>query len=338
MSGFAGIHVAVRADRPGEGWWIEDVLPTDLDDVIAETVFEGFVRRGRASAPTHLRFAVDSGRGALRVEAWDEATGARSHRDFSPRSLEHVVLRAVERALAPAGDEEGEGEAQKAFHYEVRQRIDARTDHVLPARPPLPPTVVAPLAPLLDAADTAGRGARAEFPVFYTDSALATAESCARLGSAFDPPVETGALLAATLCSAAETGEFFAVVHDAFDAVDAESSAFALEFTARTWSRFRQDLARLRAARPHARCIGQAHGHNWRPEADDPSVSSVFASTADAKWSRVVFQHQPYRLCHVFGTTADGERDQCLYGLRDGRLRPRQFHVISDATAEETIG
>ncbi len=50
-------------------------------------------------------------------------------------------------------------------------------------------------------------------------------------------------------------------------------------------------------------------------------------------WTRAVFPHEPYALCHIFGLTARHMRPNpdevdTLYSIRDGRLLQRGYHII----------
>ena len=54
----------------------------------------------------------------------------------------------------------------------------------------------------------------------------------------------------------------------------------------------------------------------------------------DWNWTRAVFRRQPWQLCHIFGLNARHERDQGLFGLRDGRLLERGYHVLEDFDPE----
>ncbi len=101
---------------------------------------------------------------------------------------------------------------------------------------------------------------------------------------------------------------------------------------------------KARQARPATRAhriLGQCHGHNFLPAGGAPpcehcptakvcSRTSVFVSPDDRLWSRAVFSRQPWQLCHIFGLNARGEGVGSLFGLRDGQLLERGFHVIPE--------
>jgi len=199
-----------------------------------------------------------------------------------------------------------------------------------------------PLRPLLKQATAVNLLDDAVFPVFYTAEAFACAERCARKGSSAHPPVETGAVLVGPLCSCPETGEFFCVVSDVLEVMEAEESTFALSYSNRSWGRIQRVMNAKQAACPERaeRILGQCHGHNFvpndgkicdlclkRPTCD---MTNVFVSPDDQTWTRAVFARQPWQLCHIFGLSARADRINGLYGLQDGRLQARGFFILPD--------
>ena len=91
--------------------------------------------------------------------------------------------------------------------------------------------------------------------------------------------------------------------------------------------------------------VGQCHGHNFIPGGGAPPCevcprlpvcgrSSVFVSADDVTWARSVFRRQPWHVSHIFGLNARQEKVQGLFGLRDGRLLERGFHVIPEFDRE----
>ena len=59
----------------------------------------------------------------------------------------------------------------------------------------------------------------------------------------------------------------------------------------------------------------------------------MFVSQEDLNWTRAVFSGQPFALSHIHGLSArhmrpDPDEVEGLFGLRDGRLLPRAYHVI----------
>ena len=86
--------------------------------------------------------------------------------------------------------------------------------------------------------------------------------------------------------------------------------------------------------------VGQAHGHNWLPnngeicanclKLETCASSSVFASLDDRVWTSAVHSREPFALCEIFGRTARGDLVHKMYGLLDGRLQERPFHLVPD--------
>jgi hypothetical protein len=115
-----------------------------------------------------------------------------------------------------------------------------------------------------------------------------------------------------------------------------------------TWARIHavMNAKRRIPARSADRILGQTHGHNFKPHSgkvaceDCPKVeacdlSSAFLSTTDLTWCRAVFSGQPWQVSHVFGLSARGEREGTFYGLYEGRLQPRGYHVIPEFEPSE---
>jgi hypothetical protein len=185
------------------------------------------------------------------------------------------------------------------------------------------------------------------FAVFYTKDAFAKAKRFARQGARSNPPIETGAVLVGWLCACPDTNEFFAVVADAWEVQDAEQTEFALGYTGKSWMRIQTVLRARQAATPGCgfRLLGQTHGHNFLPNNGRTceacpqrpvcSLSNVFVSPDDQKWSRAVFAKQPWALCHIFGLTARGDPVQGLFTLNDAQLQPRGFFLLDDFHPEQ---
>jgi hypothetical protein len=184
--------------------------------------------------------------------------------------------------------------------------------------------------------------------VLFTESAWAAAERASRRGGDADPPVESGAVLAGTLCSCPESGEMFCIVTDAFEATDAQAQPFSLAFTGRTWAAIAAVLAarRRQPDAPPLRLLGSAHGHNFLPAGGAPPCaacasapvctrSSAVLSPEDESWTESVFHGQPWQLALVFGLTARSDRVAALYGLHGGRLRRRGLHLLPDAALHD---
>ena len=184
--------------------------------------------------------------------------------------------------------------------------------------------------------------------VFYTRAARTSAERLSRMGAKRTPAVESGAALIGTLCMCPGTGDMFIVVTHALEVFDAESTAFSLEYSARSWQHI-QTVIETMHQQPETstlRLLGQAHGHNFMPADGAPPCgicakapvcgrTSVFVSTEDLTWTRAVFSRLPYALSHIYGLSArhlrpDPDEVESLYGLRDGRLLPRAYHVLDE--------
>jgi len=179
------------------------------------------------------------------------------------------------------------------------------------------------------------------YPVFYTAEAFEKAEKYSRKGSEDDPSVESGAVLVGPVCSCPDSGELFSVVCDVIEINDVQQNKFSLSYTSRTWQRL-QAVMRARQANPETqahRILGQAHGHNFLPSHDKELCSecskrdvcnytSVFVSQSDQLWSRAVFAHQPWQLCHIFGHDVKGNAVNSLFGQKDCRLLKRDYYII----------
>jgi hypothetical protein len=186
--------------------------------------------------------------------------------------------------------------------------------------------------------------------VFYTTSAFAKAEGCARKGASSQPPVESGGVLVGSLC-ASPCGEFFVVITDVIEALHARQGGYSLEFSDRTWNQIQEALTHRQRAYPASGCriLGNCHGHNFLPnlaQENDPNscpscdkrefcpLTSLFVSKDDQAWSNAVFARQPWQLMHIFGVSAQAQPVHRLYGLREGRLQPRGFHLLPDSAVE----
>lgn len=353
------LEVALRLEPDGPEVGREPVTDTDLMDVRGEVWLEGFLSRGRQDVPfddVDLRLEPIFSReglsctGYIAMVANPDLTDL--HRRFSPRSLEHVATRAAERLVV-----EGLRRPDAPYYYEIkaaREPANPAVD-VTGWRPSAPFTtethveplslLSTPIAPLRQQArpvdspgDDDGR-----CRVFYTEAALAQAEKVARKGAACHPPVETGGVLVGPLCVCPDTGDLFMVVREIIEAADAEQTKFSLNYSGKTWAGI-QTVIRARHRHPATcadRILGQAHGHNFVPfDGAEPCEacptlavcgrSSVFVSWDDLTWNRAVFRRQPWSLCHIFGLNARQEEVHGLFGLRDGRLLQRGFHVIPE--------
>jgi hypothetical protein len=353
MPASATLAVVLRADEGGPELTREAVTDADLLDAQSELWLAGCLRQGRPNVALDdltIRVLPLAGRGGPRclgfaLEA-DGVGGDAPRLEFGVHALGHVASRAARRLL-----ESGALKTGDTYYYEVHAaarpslRAAAASGVAgmkLSARsaPPVFEEVVLP--PLLERARTVGELDERNCPVFYTEEALARAERLARKGTESQPPIETGAVLIGPLCSCPRTGEFFAVVCEALEVRDAEEREFSLTYSGKSWARI-QAVMKARQTQPATRAhriLGQCHGHNFLPAGGAPpceqcatakvcSRTSVFVSSDDRLWSRAVFSRQPWQLCHIFGLNARGEGVGSLFGLRDGQLLERGFHVIS---------
>lgn len=351
------LSIAMRLARDSAELAREPVVPDDLIDVISETWLEDILRKGRTSV-TLEDFEVrvsptwSDHHGACTGYALEGQDRVRSTsaRRFSVSSLDWVAARAAERLIA-----QGALHPRDVYYYELLAEqstsdagANAGNRHATMRTRPLTPIEVE-LAPLLRRATPIGPTIEhaGPFEVFYTAAALADAERCARLGVQVHPPVETGGVLVGFLCTCPASGDFFAVVVEVLEAQEADQTEFSLAYSSQTWARIQvvMDTRQQHRKTRGMRILGQCHGHNFIPGDGVPpcevcdrvpvcSRSSVFVSRDDWNWNRAVFRRQPWQLCHIFGLNARREQVQGLFGLRDGRLLERGFHVLPDFDLE----
>lgn len=181
-----------------------------------------------------------------------------------------------------------------------------------------------------------------EFPVFYTQEAFKMSESFARRGGDCQPPVETGGVLLGSLAACPDSGEMAAIITDVIEVQDADQTTFSLSYSGQSWRRIQAILTARQAAFPEqaSRLLGQTHGHSFRPGTGGVcdecpkrpvcNLTSVFVSGDDRMWHGAVFTRQPWALCHIFGLSARDDHVHQLYGLKDGRLQPRGYHLLPD--------
>jgi len=350
----AAFTVVLRAESDGAELGREPVTREDLGEVFSEAWREGCLRQGRpdlaledADIQLFPLFDDDSRARCVGFELLVRALDGRTTRcPFSLLALEPVAERLIERLRAAAS---------LSGHTKVRYEVWPTPGRVAApaAQRGEQPSIAAvkkatlaylqiPLRPLLDRSRQVNAPHEGVFPVFYTEQTLARTETCARRGDRQHPPVETGAVLLGSLCSCPETGEFFCIITDALAVEDADQSVFALAYSGRSWQRIRAVLKAKQASQPGRadRLLGQAHGHNYRPNDGNVceqchslptcNLTNIFASQDDHLWSRAVFVRQPWQLCHIFGWSARGDRHHGLFTLQGGRLRDRGFHVLPD--------
>jgi hypothetical protein len=355
-AGEPSLTVFLRRGRDGPILGCETATAADLDPARSEIWLHTFLRRGFPQVPMG---AVNARLAPIPLEdgsTWcagfsltaSDPRGQPVRAVFSINALKDVARRIRDRVGGSerAGDDDGETED---FYFEVQATVGAGLPaEALPTSFTVIPRGTAlayetvPIAELLADAKPVGEIDRAAaYPVFYTTEAFARAERCAREGGRRHPAAETGAVLVGPLCSCPESGEFFAVVCDVFELLEADQTAYSLSFSSATWGRLERVL-RARRSNPETRAhriLGQCHGHVFAPSGHDGrcdscekretcSMTNVFASSSDEVWSRAVFSGKPWGLCHIFGRTAAGEPVQSLFGLQDGRLLPRGFYLI----------
>lgn len=357
------LELEIRLDENGPAVARERVRPEDLDEPTSELWREACLRRGLWDTPPESVVArVEPIAAPADLSRWCgyrlvlERGVPRSARGraltFTVRSLDRVARRTVLRLVTS-----GVVRATDLYYYEIRarrepvapprgaERGDAPFDMTTSSRPLSP--LELPIAPVRATSTVPMTGMRPAgatenpFPVFYTRAAHRRAERVARRGQWAHPPVETGGVLVGPVGACPETGELYAVVTDVIEAESADESERSLSYSARTWQRIQAVVRGVRSREGCAsyRVLGQVHGHNFVPADGAPPCehcasqahctrTSVFVSGADQAWSDAVFCRQPWTLCHIFGLNARHESVQALFGLDDGRLLPRPFHVI----------
>jgi len=334
----------------------EPVTEADLLEILSEAWLEAVLRKGRPDVPfgeaqfecTPIFKKSAAGRIAgVAVNTFSPGRSEPHRSEFTLSALGQAAERAAQRL-----QRQGVLKLGDTYTYEITASrkpsaiapaSEAVQEFTITANHPPLHHVTVPLAPLLAKARTVGSVDDRMCHVFFTVEALERTEKFARKGAAQNPPVETGAILIGNLCSCPETGEFFVVVVDALEVQDAEQTKFTLSYSGKSWSRI-QAVLKARQAQPATRAqrmVGQAHGHNFLPADGAPPCelcskvsvctrTSVFVSSDDRDWSRAVFARQPWQLCHIFGLNARRENVQALYGLRDGRLQERGYHVLPE--------
>jgi hypothetical protein len=346
------LSVQIRADGDGPVLAREPVERSDFAEMVSEAWRETCLRHGQpdatlAGTPMRLEPAFEPGSGRCCTSFRMEVTrpdGQVKHHDFTNRGLRHVADRAVDSLVAANVLKLGQ-----SYVFEVERSCEP--GHPVPAAglamrvsvrtPPLAHLNMS-LVSLVKRATPMALPDGGAFPVFYTQSAFAKAEACARRGAQCDPPVESGGVLFGSLVACPESGEYGAVVHDVIEVEEAEETRLSLSYSSRSWMRVEAIQKARQAACPGRaeRIIGQCHGHSFLPHAGQVcaecskraacSLTSVYVSQADETWHRAVFARQPFALCHIFGLTARAEPVHSLFGLSDGRLQARGFYVLPD--------
>ena len=330
----------------------ESVRLADLSEVASETWRDSCLRKGHPEIPLseaamRLSLVRESEAGGRNIGFKVELSlpaGQTSARLFTIHSIRHVAERAVgplvEREILRSGE-------NYFFDVIAGDESPATTSKPLTEIPihlsvrskPLA-YLTLPLRPLLERATPVALLDDEALPVFYTESAFAKAESCARRGIASG--VETGGALFGSLAACPESGEFFAIVDDVIEIEDAEEKKFSLAYSSQSWQRLQAIQHARQIAFPARgdRLLGQTHCHPFRPNdgnvcaecARRPvcTLSSAWASEDDQLWHKAVFARQPWAMCHIFGLTARGDASDRLFGLADGRLQARGFYLLPD--------
>lgn len=351
--------LAVRLFRSRGGPMLacEAVRSADLADAASEAWRDGCLRTGHPDArlsETRLRLSPVFTRGSrsscagFRIEV-TPPHGAAAECLFSLACLRPAanrmmaalvaggVLEAGEQCLFDAVADPSELPFESQPSRGIAMTISLRSPALTYLRMPLGPLLerAIPVAPIDAGAPV----------VFYTREALAKSEACARRGA--EAGLESGGALFGSLVSCPESGEFFSIVHEAIEVQETDAQRLSLSYTSRSW----QVLEKIQRDRQEAfpqradRLLGQAHGHPFRPEDGKVcaecerlatcALTSARASQEDQIWHKAVFARQPWALCHVFGLTARGEPVHQLFGLKDGRLQARGFHLLPGFTFDE---
>ena len=352
-----GVAVAIRASADGPVLAREPVLPADLADVSAEVWLHSCLRRGfpdvpLAALPLRMLPRKD---GATSDESFDlEARlpdGQRPRQTFSVRSLSHVARRALPGLLASGAlpkDAKCVYELAMNGAPSVRRApaaAAASTAASVSVRAMPLAFVRRPLALLRARAREIGAASPEDLPVFFSESALTRALESAAGGIGAESPVEAGGVWLGSLGWCEDVREFYAVVTDALEVQEPEQTQFSLTFSSQDWAQVNAILKARQTAEPgeHLRLLGQFHAHPFRPMdgveggcAQCPKQSScdlhsAYMSPDDQVWMRAHYRRQPWALSLIVGLTPRRTVVTRLFGLRDGRWQPRNFHVLPDA-------
>lgn len=359
------ITVNLRAEANGPVIGREVITRHDLVHVLTETWFHGCLRRGLPDFPLPKFEPMLQplyrdeggqliGRYILSVARPD---GQMYRRKFTPWSIPYGAERAAHRLIAAGQLRQGD-----VYYYEIEVQPSADAaavdtaatagaaigDIKLKQKDPPLSWLIVPLDDLLPRATAVGEHDKRWCYTFYTKRARQRLEQLARLGMQQTPAVETGAALVGTLCICPRSHDMFVIVTDALPVQDAQEAEMSLALTAPSWQRITTVIEAMQRqpALATMRLLGQGHGHNFMPangaqpcevcaKAEVCGRTSVFVSTEDLDWMRCVFTRQPFALSHIFGLSArhkrpDPDEVEGLYGMSDGRLLPRAYHVIEE--------
>ncbi len=351
------MSVEVKKSKEGRTLARVPVGNAELGEYVSEVWHQAFLRAGCPDVSLDqvvvqmTPLFVAGTRGPLRgfAVATEDPAGKPFRAEFTLHAVEHLAGQAAQQLVAT-----GELQAGEQYRYEL-VLDDSPTDETAasPSADGSATTVTVcssrlnylsvRLPALMERSTVIGLADDTWPPVFYTEETFAKAEKFARRGGNRQPPVETGAMLVGLPCSCPQTGEFFIVVTDAWEATNAVSQKFSLEYSSTTWTRL-QAILKARQAQPSTRAlrfVGQAHGHSFLPQGGAPPCvvcsqlapencgrHTCFVSVDDNVWSRAVFTRQPFQLCHIFGLTARGAPVHRLFGRRNGQLLERGLRII----------
>ncbi len=344
-----GLVLDLRTERGGSVLATEPVRSGDLQEVVAELWWRGYLRRGA--------FTVDARDIDVRLEALPQrgfllrTTGAEGRETSLTCSV--AALHPVAQRGAAELVRRGVLREADTFYYELRALFE--TPKKL-ERSERPETTATPrgtllsrsrdtsfetlcLAALLESSRLVGAAPPGDHQLFYTETALQRAESISRRGEQTEPAVESGGILLGLLGWCPDAQDAFVWVVDALEAPDADQREFSLSFSSKTWSCL-QAVVRARRAQPGEgalRIVGQTHGHPFSPgepcaacpETPDCPKHTAFLSEDDHRWSRAVFAGQPWQVGHMWGINARGEPTTNVYGLCGGRLERRGYRLLA---------
>ncbi|GAH05659.1 unnamed protein product, partial [marine sediment metagenome] len=75
------------------------------------------------------------------------------------------------------------------------------------------------------------------FPILYTEYAYKQAECFSRKGAVDNPLFESGCILAGSACQCPETGEFYLVIDEVYEATGAKTTLTSMEYGGEDWRR-----------------------------------------------------------------------------------------------------
>jgi hypothetical protein len=351
------VAVLLRGRKDGPELMREWLTEPDLRDPLSELWLHEFLRKGRPDVcladlrPDVVPLRSDNHHERCTGFALEASgpDGVTRRREFSVHAAAWAAARAARKLKA-----NGRLDADVSYAYELVAAAappaglqsaapDAAAGMSIAERPVPVDYLTVPLPPLMATARQVGEVDDGCFPILYTEDAFTKGERFARKGGRSQPPVETGYVLIGPLCSCPETGEFFAVVRDAIEVLDADEGEFSLSYTGQSWKRI-QAMLRVLRGQPSTRAdrvLGQGHGHNFPVAGGAPPCeicsqlatctrTNATVSEADRVWTRAVFGAQPWQMCHIFGSNGRSEPVHKLFGLRDGQLLERGFHVIPE--------